>query len=69
MMRRFSYLIISRIAMSHHGSAPWIMHSFSSGNRTHTRSRWIGFCTSPGIGGPGRPVLTHSGSSSSAHLV
>ena len=54
-MRRFWYLISSRIATSHHGSAPWIMHSFSSGNRTHTRSRWIGFCTSPGIGGPGQP--------------
>ena len=31
--RRFRYLIISRIAVSHHGSAPWIMHSFSSGKR------------------------------------
>ena len=49
------YLIISRMAVSHHGSAPWIMHSRSSGKRTHTRSRWIGFCTSPGIGGPGMP--------------
>jgi hypothetical protein len=24
--RRFRYLINSRIAVSHHGSAPWIMH-------------------------------------------
>src|SRR5689334_14116176 len=67
--RRFAYLIISRIAVSHHGSAPCIMHSFSSGKRTHTRSRWIGFCTSPGIGGPGSPVLMHSGSPISAHFV
>ena len=57
------------MAVSHHGSAPWIMQSFSSGKRMHTRSRWIGFCTSPGIGGPGMPVFMHSGRSSSQHLV
>ena len=62
-------MIIRRMAMSHHGSAPCIMQSLSSGKRTHTRSRWIGFCTSPGIGGPGRPVFMHSGSSSSQHFV
>ena len=69
MSRRFAYLIIRRMATSHHGSAPCIMQSFSSGKRTHTRSRWIGFCTSPGIGGPGSPVFMHSGSSSSQHFV
>ena len=50
--RRLRYLIISRMAMSHQGSAPWIMHNRSSGKRMQTRSRWIGFWTSPGIGGP-----------------
>ena len=55
MSRRLAYLIIRRIAVSHHGSAPCIMQSLSSGKRTQTRSRWIGFCASPGIGGPGRP--------------
>ena len=31
--RRLRYLIISRTAASHHGSAPWIMQRRSSGNR------------------------------------
>ena len=29
----------------------------------------MGFCTSPGIGGPGSPVFMQSGRSSSQHLV
>ena len=67
--RRFRYFSIRRMATSHQGSAPWIMHRRSSGKRTQTRSRWMGFCTSPGIGGPGRPVFMHSGRSSSQHFV
>ena len=69
MSRRFRYLIISRVAMSHHGSAPWIIDSLSSGNRSHTRSMSIGFCGSAGNGGPGMPVFMHSGSSSSQHFT
>ena len=67
--RRLEYLIIRRMAVSHQGSAPCAMQSLSSGKRTHTRSRWIGSCASPGIGGPGRPVLRHTGRSSSQHFV
>ena len=33
MRRRLRYFSIRRIATSHHGSAPWIIDSFSSGKR------------------------------------
>ena len=37
--RRFLYFSMSRMAVSHHGSAPWIMQRRNSGKRMQTRSR------------------------------
>ena len=58
---QFSYLISNRIAMSHHGSHTVDHAQPQLGNRTHTRSGWIGFLHHlTGDRGSGRPVLRHT---------
>ena len=60
---------MSFTASSSHGSAPWRITNFSSGKNQQTSSISSVFWHAIGTRGPGTPVHTQIGMSSSTHLA